>query len=164
MATTGQPHRLPAGCSVERFGHRRAPVNNDGILRRITDRDTPDVEALHKVIRRFGFSIDTAEAQGRIAQLKLGQTVVNGFVNDLALKARLLSSASANLDHGRQARRGLPRLFETRIGVIDIGLFGVEIGVWGHGLGLRNESPSSNRWKSPAGLRRGFFTLAVPRQ
>ena len=164
MTTTRQPHRLPAGCSVERFGDWRAPVDNDRILRRIADRNASDVEALHKVIRGFGFSIDTTETQRRIAQLELGQTVVNGFVDHLALKARLLGATSTNLDHGRQARCGLPRLFETRIGVIDVGLFGVEIGVWGHGFGLRSEGPSSNRWKSPAGLRRGFFTLAVPRQ
>ena len=164
MASTRQPHRLPSGCSVERFGDRRAPVDNDWILRRITDRNAPDVETLHLFIRGFGFAIDTTEAQGRIAQLELGQTVENGFVDDFALKARLLGATSTNLDHGRQARRGLPRLFETRIGVSEIGLFGIEIGVWGHGLGLRSESPSSNRWKSPAGLRRGFFTLAVPRR
>jgi hypothetical protein len=49
----------------------------------------------------------------------------------------------------------LTRQLETRIRVIDIGLFGIEIGVWGHGLRLRmrvlRRSTGNLQWGSEGG-------------
>jgi hypothetical protein len=134
VAAAGQTHGLATGGPVERLGHRGPPVDDHRLLLGVAHRDAADVEVLGQAVGRLRGPVDPAEAQGGISQFELGEPVDDRVVDDLALEAGLLGATPADLDHRGEPRRHLARPLEARVRVVDVGLLGFEIGMWGHGL------------------------------
>ena len=128
MAAAAQPHRLPTGRPVERLGHRGPPVDHDRFAVVVGDGEATDVEAL-ELVRRFGEAVDAAEHEGGVAQIELGEPVDQGFVEHVALVARLEGAAEGGFAEVAQLPRVGTALFETVVGVVDVRLLLGKIGM-----------------------------------
>ena len=71
MPTTSKAHGLTTRRPIERFGHRRSPIDDDRFLLGVAHRDAADIEALEQSIGGFGLSIDATETQRRIAEFQM---------------------------------------------------------------------------------------------
>src|SRR6056297_3078906 len=137
MPTPQQPHRAATRGPVERFGHRRPPVDHHGLAILVGDGEAADVEALDG-FGRLGRPIDATEHQRRVAQVEVGETLEQRFVEGVALEPGLERTAEIGLGHVPHTPRGLATGVETLVRVVDVGLFVSEIGVLlGHN-GSRN--------------------------
>ena len=79
-----EAHRGAAGGAVEGLGHRRPPVDDDGLLALVRDGETADVEGLARV------AVDPAEHERGIADLEVGEPVADGLFDHVPLVAGLV--------------------------------------------------------------------------
>ena len=128
VSAARKAHWLPTGCSVKRFGYRGAPVDNNGLSRNIGNSQTADMKAFD-LIRVVHLSIDSSEDECCIAQIKMGEALQQLFVEQVALVTCLESAARAGLIEIANAPGIGFALFEARVGMVDMGLFGSEVGV-----------------------------------
>ena len=131
VAATHQSHRRPPGGSVEGLGHRRPPVDHEGLLALVGDRHTADVEGVAPVGAGL---VDAPEHQAGIAQVQVVETVGDVALDDLPLPAGLLGATLPNLDHRPQLGSRLPSTLQAVVGTIDVRLFGGQVGVGGQSL------------------------------
>jgi hypothetical protein len=137
VTTTGESHRLAPSGAIERLGNWCTPIDNHRLAIVIGYCETADVEALGWAwlisyavdVERFAMAVDPAEHQCRIAQIELREPIDEGFVEHIALVARLDGAPKGALvDIAEFPGVGAAR-FEAAVGVIDVGLFVSEIGV-----------------------------------
>ncbi len=126
MPTPRQPHRSATRGAVERLGHRRSPVDDDGLLALVRDRETADVEGL------AGVSVDPAEDQRGVADLEVGQPIADGLFDHVTLVAGLVRAAAADLGQPPQAKCLLTGPIEALVRMLDVGLLFGELGVLRH--------------------------------
>ena len=137
VAAALQAHRLTAGCPVERLGHRRAPVDDDGLGVLVGDGQPADVEALRAALglggaegrRLFGTAVDPPEHQCGIAEVELVEPLDKGFVEGVALETGLHRAAEVGLVEVSQAPRRRFRRLQAVVGEIDVRLLGVQFWV-----------------------------------
>jgi len=125
-----QAHRLAARGAVEGLGDRRPPVDHERLLVLVGHGQAPDVERLAPGL---GGAVDATEHQGGIAELELAQALEDVLLEDLTLPAGLLGAAPAHLEGVLETRGGAAVRLEALVGVVDVGLFGLELGMAGHG-------------------------------
>ncbi len=151
MAATNQAHRVRSGCSVERFGHRRPPVDHDGVLSSVGHRHASDVKRLGAVgggvahRRRvcvgrlvgatFAVGVDATEQQGGVTQFQLGQPGGHPIPDHVPLVTGLEGAARLVHDGVADTLGGPAGGVQALIGKIDVGLLGRELGIWAHGTG-----------------------------
>ena len=128
VSAARKAHWLATSCSVKRFGYRGAPVDNNGLSRNIGNSQTADMKAFD-LIRVVHLSIDSPKDECRIAQIKMGEALQQLFVEQVALVTCLESAARAGLIEIANAPGVGLALFEARVGMVDMGLFGSEVGV-----------------------------------
>ena len=128
VAATREAHRLASRRAVERLGNRRPPVDDHRLTLLVGNGQTPDVETLHPV-GTFGVAVDPAKDESCVAEVELRQTIDQRLVEDVAFVARLEGPAETGLGEVTKLPGVGPALLETRIGVVDEGLFLGEIGV-----------------------------------
>ena len=140
VAAATQPHRIHAGRPVEGLGERRTPVHHHRIAVLVGDRDAPDVVRLVGSRSRrclvvavdIGIGVDATEDQRAVADVELPEPDSHPVPDHVALVAVLERAALAVDDlvaHGRDDPLGpLQRL----VGVIDVRLLGIELGMVGH--------------------------------
>jgi hypothetical protein len=133
VAAAGQAHRLAAGGPVEGLGDRGPPVDDERFLVGARHGDATDVERLAVGELLVGLAVDAAEHERGVAQVKLGQAVRDGVVDDLTLEAGLLGAALPDLDHALQPVGRGPRCFQGLVGAVDELLLGGQIWMHGHG-------------------------------
>ena len=151
VAATNQAHRVRSGCSVERFGHRRPPVDHDGVLGSVGHRHASDVKRLGAVgggvahRRRlcvgrlvgaaFAVGVDATEQQGGVTQFQLGQPGGHAIPDHVPLVTGLEGAARLVHDGVADTLGGPTGGVQALIGKIDVGLLGRELGIWAHGTG-----------------------------
>ena len=140
VAAAGQAHRLPPGGPVEGLGHRRPPVDDHRLLVLVGHRDAPDVVRLADG-RRWPRSawaplplaarllVDAPEAERGVTEVELGEAVQDRVPDHVALEPGLLRAAPADLDHRLELVGPGPRLVEAVVGVVDVRLLRLKIGM-----------------------------------
>ena len=123
-----QAHGHRTGGPVEGLGDWGPPVHDHRILVDVPDPDSTDVKA---AAAGLGLLVDATEDQRGVAHVQLPQTSGYRVPDGLALEASLVGAPLAHLDHGSQLQGPVAGGLETRIGVVDVGLFGVHLGVFG---------------------------------
>ena len=134
MTAATNAHGRLAGGAVEGFGHGGPPVHRDGFLGVVPDRDAPDVEGLAGPV--VG-QIQPAEDQRGIADVQLRHPIVDLFVDDISLEARLMGAAAARFHHGVELSSLVLGLFEDAMRFLDVFLLSLEVGVDGRVLRVR---------------------------
>ena len=129
MAAAHEAHRRPTGRPVEGLGDRRPPVDDDGLLLVVGHREAADVEG---VAALAGAAVDAAEHERGVAQIEVREALDDVLVDHVPLPAGLLGAAPADLDHRAQALGGVPRPFQALVGLLDVRLLGLEVGVYRH--------------------------------
>ena len=133
VTAAGEAHRLAPRGAVERFGDRRPPVDHDRFGIRVGDSEPADVEALqlttldHHPVVVDGMPIDPTEHECGIAEIEVGQTLDQGLVERIPLETGLKRAAQVGFGEVTQPPRRATTLFETIVGVVDVGLFVGEI-------------------------------------
>ena len=128
VSATRKTHWLATGCSVKRFGYWGAPVDNNGLARNIGNSQTADMKAFD-LVRVVHLSIDSPENKCRITQIQMSEALQQLFIEQVALVTCLESAARAGLIEIANAPGVGFTLFEARVGMVDMGLFGSEVGV-----------------------------------
>ena len=125
VASSLESERVGAGCPVEGFGGACSPVDDHRVLRSIPYAHASDVErvAVSVVV------VDASEHQRCVADVELGEPVDDVLRERLSLEARLVGAAGTDLEVLRKLARQLARLFDARMGVVEVLLFGCKIGV-----------------------------------
>ncbi len=126
VTPAGEAHRRASRRPVEGLGHGRSPVNDDGLLPFVGDRQAADVEGL------AGRSVDAAEHQGGVADLEVGQAVPDGLLDHVTLVAGLMGAAAADLGEAPQALGLRLGPIEAVVGALDVRLLFGELGVLRH--------------------------------
>ncbi len=126
VTPAGETHRRASRRPVERLGDRRSPVDNDGFLSLVGDRQAADVEGL------AGRPVDAAEHQGSVADLEVGQTAPDGLLDHVSLVAGLVRAAAADLGEAPQTLGLRLRPIEAVVRTLDVGLLFGELGVLRH--------------------------------
>ena len=141
VSAAGQTHGLAAGGTVEGFGDRCSPVDNDRVAVLVGHRQTADVEALGRrrvLARSVGFrtvgfrldqSVDAAEHQCRVAQVEVGEATDQLLVDGVALEPVLEGAPHPGFGEFANFPGVLPTEFEACIRVLDVDLLVVEIRV-----------------------------------
>ena len=128
VTTPSQAHGLTTGGSVERLGHRGAPVHHDRVAILVGHGQAADVEALgtrHVVAH----SIDAAEHQGSVSEFEFGEAAHQLLVDRVALEAVLERAPGSGFGETPDLPGVLTTPLEAVVGPVDVRLFEVEIGV-----------------------------------
>ena len=126
VTSTSEPHRLATRRSIERLGYRRAPVDHHWFALLVGDGQTTDVETLDALALH---AIDTTEHQRRVAEVEIGEARQKLLVESIALVTGLEGAPRVGLVQTADPPGVLPALFETGVSVVDVGLFGRQVGV-----------------------------------
>ena len=129
VAAAIETHRRATGGSVERFGHGRPPVDDDGLLALVGHGEAADVIGLALLLIVDRGSIDASEDQRGVAQLEITEATDDRVPDHISLEAGLFGAAPADLDHRAQTGGAAASGLETGVRVVDVGLFGFEIGM-----------------------------------
>ena len=149
MAAAFEPERLAAGGPVEGLGDRRPPIDDHDVALAIPDAEPADVEALAAEV------VDAAEDQRPAAQIELGKPPGDRLVEHVALETGLAGASGAHFGEVGQAHGGRPRGFETFVGVVEIRLLCLELGMvlW-HLVPLPLVRPLRRGISQPIGIAR----------
>jgi hypothetical protein len=128
VPTTNESHRLATRRSIERLGHWRAPVDDDRLSIEVRDRETTDVETLEPRVPLCG-PVDPPEDEGGIPEVQLGEASEQLLVEGVALVAGLEGAAGARLIQVADAPGVGLGAFEAVVRSVDVGLFGLVVGV-----------------------------------
>ena len=128
VTTTNESHRLATRRSIERLGHWRAPVDDDRLSIEVRDRETTDVETLEPRVPLCG-PVDPPEDEGGIPEVQLGEASEQLLVEGIALVAGLEGAAGARLIQVADAPGVGLGAFEAVVRSVDVGLFGLVVGV-----------------------------------
>ena len=128
MPTPRQTHGFAAGGAVERLGHRRAPVDDDGLSLLVGDGQTTNVEAL-QLVGAFRKAIDAPEHQSRVTQIELRQPIDESFVENVPFVTSLERSAKARLAEVAQFPGIGTAQLQAVVGVINERLLVGDVGV-----------------------------------
>ena len=109
---------------VEGFGDRSPPVDDQRRVVGVLHREAPDV------IGVAGLEVEPPEAQGRFADVEVGEATLRDVVGDVALESGLVRATGADvgvrLPH---SPRRFPHRLEPGVGRVEIGLFALDFGV-----------------------------------
>ena len=147
VPAAGEAHRVATGGPVEGLGHGRPPVDDHRVLVLVGHGDATDVEIVTAVLL---VTVDPPEDERGVSQVEAPQAVGDAVVHDLPLPAGLLGATPSDLDGVRQPGGRRAAGLEALVGALDVGLFGVEVGVIGH-----------EGVDQAYGLRRGSFDEAI---
>ena len=129
VPSTREPHRLTTGGAIEGFGHRSAPVDDDGLAALVGHGETADVEALGLALVAIGKPVDAPEHEGSIAEVEIGEALGEHIVDGVALETVLHRATHTCLGEVAQLPRILTAALKTAVGVIDVRLLVVEVGM-----------------------------------
>ena len=130
-----QPHRLATRRAIKRLGDRRAPVDDQLVVVAVVHRETPDVEGL-RLAARVGSLVDAPEHQRAVADVDVVEHLHQLLVEIVALDPLLGGAAHLADRHLAHAQGLLAHGDEALVGAVDVRLFGGDIGVVEHVLGV----------------------------
>ena len=93
-------------------------------------------------VQSLNAGVDAPEAQRSVAQVQLAEPVDHRLVDHLALEAGLFGAAATHLHHGSHLGRQRTTAVQTAIGMIHVGLLGLELWMRRHNPPCRS-SPDS---------------------
>ena len=132
VTTPFQTERLGAGGPVERLGHGRPPVDDDGVLFLIGNGEPTDVEPLARSRALLADAIDPPEQQRLAADLQPGQAVHGPVLDHVALESGLVGPTRAGFDGILEQTSGIAHRLQALVGPEQVSLLGGELGVLRH--------------------------------
>jgi hypothetical protein len=124
VPATSETERITSGRSIERFGNRRSPVNDQRLAFWPRHGKATDVETVGLSGNGIFGHINATEAQRLVANIELFQAGERTPHHDVALGPALERSASTEVHHRVTESFGFfPHCLQTRVGVVEEGLF-----------------------------------------
>ena len=137
MPAPAKTHRIAPGCAVERLGDRSSPVDDHRVAVLVGHGEAADVVALARAFdalasARLRLRVDPAEDQRQVAELQLRQPGIGPVPHHVTLEAVLVRAPRRRFHRVPQRFCDSLRFLEALVGVIEVRLLRLELGMVRH--------------------------------